>query len=136
MSIKSNNSNLTNDESAAMYDFEPDEQDLRIEKILGRCDSPVSSATLKKYLKFLKDCLELPVAVEGMDDLQNETFKLLKIDYDVEDENYGLMGSVIPLEGNSRSTDLVPLCDLEVINDKSANHQLLNDYSVWFVNNR
>lgn len=54
MNIKSNNSNPTNDKSNAIYDFEPDEQDLRIEKILGRCDSPVSSATLKKYLKLLK----------------------------------------------------------------------------------
>jgi hypothetical protein len=31
---------------------------------------------------------------------------------------------------------VLPSADLKAVNKKSRNYQLLDDYSVWFVNNR
>ena len=70
--------------------FEPDEQDFRIGKILGKLDAPVSEKTLRKYLKFLEGHLELPAAVEGLDDYHGMKFKLIGISYHTEDDNFGL----------------------------------------------
>lgn len=117
-------------------DLTEDEQDLRIKKILGKSDIPVSDKALIKYLKFLKSKLQLPTQVKGMSYYQNNKYKLLDIDYDLEDETYGLMATVKPLKEKFHGGGTVPLCDLENIDKKSLNYKLLDDYAVWFVNNR
>jgi hypothetical protein len=127
--------NSSNDEDDAVYESKPDEQDLRIEKILGKSNANVSYANLITYLEFLEKKLTFPIEVVGMDDFQNQKFTLLKIENKLEDDSYGLMAKVIPFKASSRRNHFVPLCDLEVIDKKSSNHQLLDDYSVWYVNN-
>lgn len=111
-------------------------QEKRIKKMLGNAEAPVSDRTLKKYLKFLESRLELPIVTKGMDYYQGNTYTLLDIDYDHEDEAYGLMSTVKPIKVNYSGGNNVPLCDLECVDKISKNYQFLDDYSVWFVNNR
>ncbi len=66
-----------------------------------------------------------------------DKYALLQI-LDPEDEksdnSYGLLAKVRRLSDEKQFT--LPLCDLETTDAKSMNHQLLDDYSVWCVNNR
>ena len=58
---------------------------------------------------------------------------LANFDDDI-DEFYGVMVNVKRL--SDRKKFELPLADLEATDKKSDKYQLLDDYSVWFVNNR
>ena len=63
------------------------------------------------------------------------TDKYELIDFEDEvDEFYGVMVNVKRL--SDRKKFELPLADLEATDKKSDDYQLLDDYSVWFVNNR
>lgn len=120
--------------SSDALDYESDDQDFRIRKILGNIDLIVSHKNLKKYLSFLEKNLILPCDVIGHDYHRGKKFKLLEINYDYADETYGLFGVVKNI--NDKTIGEIPLCDIESKDKKSSSHTLLDDYSVWFVNNR
>jgi hypothetical protein len=44
-----------------------------------------------------------------------------------------LYGVIVDLR-HGRLTCAFPLCDLEVIDERSPNHQPVRDYAVWFAN--
>jgi len=140
-----------------MSDYEQQEQ--RILKIFDNKKIPrVSDRSLKTYLKYLKSNLQMPCQLTGIEDFDWEEFyvfgpgskkeyeqlkksqpsytdKYELIDFEDEvDEFYGVMVTVKRL--SDRKKFELPLADLEATEKKSSNYQLLDDYSVWFVNNR
>jgi hypothetical protein len=139
-----------------------DKQDQRIANIFGTKDVPdVTDATLEIYLAYLKQHLDLPCQVTGIEDMgcfaweeyytfgpgserkyeklkkkrasYTDTFELLSFDDDY-DEDYGLVVNVRRLSDKKKFA--LTLSDLEAADKKSKNGELLDDFSVWFVNYR
>lgn len=134
-----------------------DEQDERVREILGTKNLDVSKAKLKTYLKYLKQHIEFPCMLTGIEDFDWEEFyvfgpgsqkeyKELKKTrpsytdkYDlisfvdkIENENDGILVEVERVSDKKRF--ILPLAELEETNKKTRNNQLLDDYVVWFVN--
>jgi hypothetical protein len=137
-------------------DFE--KQEKRIELVFKKKveDSSRSEKTLKIYKKLLEKELSFPVKLTGIEDFPweefyvfgpgdkeeyeelkkkrpsyTDTFNMIRID-EFYDEDYGLFAYVVRISDKKRFQ--LPLADLEAIDIKSKNYQLLDDYSVWLVN--
>jgi hypothetical protein len=137
-----------------------DKQDQRIADIFGTKDVPdVTDETLETYLDYLKQHLEIPCQVTGIEDMgcfaweeyytfgpgserqyeklkkkrasYTDTFELLSFDDDY-DEDYGLVVNVRRLSDKKKF--VLTLSDLKATDKKSKNYELLDDFSVWFVN--
>ncbi len=118
----------------------------------------VSPESLERYFAHLKAKLKLPCQLTGIEYFPweeryvfghvskaeyeklktkqpsyHDTFNLLNLDEDI-NEDYGLFVDVKRTSDNKKFT--LPLADLKAIDKHSINYQLLDDYSVWFVNNR
>jgi hypothetical protein len=134
-----------------------DKQDQRIADIFGTKDVPdVDTETLERYLDYLKQHLEFPCQLTGIEDFDWEeyyvigpgsqkeheylrktrpsymdTYELLSFDDNV-DPDYGIFVNVRRVSDKKKF--VLPLADLEATKKKSTNYQLLDDYAVWFVN--
>ena len=139
-----------------------DEQDERIYSVLGHKKVRLNDA-LKRWYKYLVLHLVLPCEVTGIEDFQweefyvigpgsaaehralrrnrpsyQDVFELTGIEIDAESE-----WSMFPEELKAhvrRKSDgkqfLLGLSELRATNEHSSDFQLLDDYSVWFVNYR
>jgi hypothetical protein len=138
--------------------FDLDEQERRIARILGEGGIPkVNNKTLKIYLAYLKKNLEFPCYLTGMEDFSweeryifghgskteyeelkktqpsyKDTFELLGFDDAVEED--GIFANVKRVSDKKEFT--LPLFELKATDEKSNNYQLLDDFSLWFVNYR
>jgi hypothetical protein len=141
-----------------------DIQDSRIRAVLGDDEKPVSEETVKRFYEHLKKNLRLPFEVTGSEDFRSEKYyvigpgdaeeykrlkktqpsykdryDLLEIDPEAESEWMLFagedMGALVRRKSDGRQFCL-GLAELEASDRKSANYQLLDDYAVWFVNNR
>ena len=141
-----------------------DIQDGRIRAVLGDDEEPVSEETVKRYHEHLKKHLKVPFEVTGIEDFRWEEFyvvgpgdaeeyKRLKktqpsyedrydlIEIDPENDSEWMLfagediGALVRRKSDGRRFCL-GLAELEATDRKSANYQLLDDYAVWFVNNR
>ena len=137
-------------------DFKKQEQ--RIESVFPKRIDDISKQieTLDIYKRFLEKNLNFPVKLTGIEDFNWEEFyvfgpgdkkeydelkktrpsysdiyNLIRIDDHVE-EDYGLFAKVTRISDRKRFQ--IPLADLKVVDQKSKNYQLLDDYSVWCVN--
>ena len=136
---------------------ELDKQDKRIAAILNEDEPPeVTCETLRKYLTHLRVNIVLPCSFTGIEDFDweeryvigggdkkeyeklkktrpsyTDVFLLLSFSDDV-DEMYGIFVKVKRASDKKQFT--LPLADLEVIDTHSSNFQLVDDFSVWFVN--
>jgi len=141
-----------------------DEQFQRIFNILGvsyEGDAEVNMENLQKYLEYLKDNLETPYIVTGIEDLgcfgweeyynfgpgSEREYNKLKKKYpsftdeytllgfhDDFDEEEGLYVDVQRISDKKKFS--LTLADLEGVDKNSKNAQLIHDHSVWFVNFR
>jgi len=133
-----------------------DKRDERILCILKSDDTERTNENLEKYLDFLKKNLSYPCVLTGLEDFNWEefyifgpgdkeeyeelkktkpsyadTFELLELLEEV-DFILGIFAKVKRISDNQ--IFLIPLADLEVVERKSKNYQLLDDFSVWIVN--
>ena len=140
------------------------EQDERIAAILADDEGLAFEDAVKRFFDHLKEKLELPCTVAPTDDLNweeyyvigpgdemeyeqlkktqpscEDRFELLEIElgawskwmlFGTED-----IGAHVQRGSDGRKFCL-GLAELEATDRKSANHQLIDDYSVWFVNSR
>jgi len=136
---------------------ELDDQDKRIEQILGRYDMDVSEEASLKYMAYLKRNIEFPCHLTGIEDFPweeyyvfgpgskkkyeklkkkqpsyTDVFNLISFENDL-DENNGILANVQRLSDKKKF--ILSLADLKSVDENSKNYQLLDDYSVWFVNN-
>jgi len=141
-------------------EIETDQQIKRVQAILEVTDEEdmvVDDENLKKYFHYLNENIGFPCIVTGIEDFRWEEFyvlgpgdqkeyeklkktrpsytdeyKILSIDgYDLD---YGILVNVRRISDRKKFT--LPLEDLEAVDKKSNNYQILDDYSVWFVNYR
>ncbi|MHC4539843.1 MAG: hypothetical protein ACYS74_08685 [Planctomycetota bacterium] len=141
-----------------------DAQDKRTATILGEIEDLSFDETIDIFCEYLKTNLSLPCEVTGIEDFRweeiyvfgpgdQEEYGHLKKTQPSYTDHCGLLG--IDREGKSewmlfwgddiganvrRISDgkefLLGLSELKATDKKSKNCQLLDDYSVWFVNNR
>ncbi len=141
-----------------------DEQDARIDAILGGTQEMSLEDARNKFYDHLRGTLELPCVVTGIEDFNWEEFyvfgpgsskeyerlrktqpsyqdkyELLGIEKDVFSEwmlfRGDDLGAHVRRQSDGREFYL-GLAELKAVDKKSRNHQLLDDYSVWLVNNR
>ncbi len=139
-----------------------DSQEVRIAQILANGDidneemQEKSPETIKKYLRYLKEKIEFPCIVTGIEDFpweeryilgpgNKKEYEKLKKDnpsykdkfeilnfYENEDYDEQIMVRVKRL--SDKKEFVLELDYLEVVDKKSPNYQVLDDYSVWHVN--
>lgn len=137
---------------------EPDAQDERIRLIFGGKIPRVTEESLSLYLTYLKEHLELPCELTGIEDFgweeqyvlgpgdwkeyeglkktmpsYSDKYHLISL-VDEVDDWMGILVHVKRVSDKKKFT--LPLSDMEATEEGSKNYQLLDDYSVWFVNNR
>jgi hypothetical protein len=141
-----------------------DEQDARIEAILGDSRDLSFEDARERFYERLRGTLELPCAVTGVEDFNweeyyvfgpgevkeykqlrktqpsyRDKFDLLGIEKDVVSE-WMLFGGDDLAARVRRPSDgrefYLGLAELRAVEKGSANDQLLDDYSVWLVSNR
>ena len=139
-----------------------DTQDQRIAAIFGAKAVPaVTTETLARYRAYLTQHLTCPCQLTGMEDLgwfsgeeydtfgpgsakayeqrkktrasSTDTYELLGFDDEV-DADDGLLVHVRRLADKKQFT--LTLSDLQTTDEQTTNHQLLDDFAVWFVNGR
>lgn len=144
--------------------FEEDEygdQMKRIQNILGfknEEEMTVDEDNLTKYYKYLNTNIDFSVSVTGIEDFHweeyyvfgpgdqgeykklkkthpsyTDKYKIIDLDDDLDWEE-GILVNVKRISDNKKFT--LPLADLESDDENSTNYQILDDYSVWFVNYR
>jgi hypothetical protein len=139
-------------------------QDARIAKILGDDEELSFEDCVNTFYHHLKESLQLPCDVTGSEDFDweeyyifgpgdpkkyeklrlnqpsfQDKFELLAIEQDVDSEWMMFLGE--DLAGHVRRKSdgkefYLGLAELKAVDKKSNNYQLLNDYAVWFINNR
>jgi hypothetical protein len=140
--------------------YELDEQDKRILNILSDGDTDEdklrkTTKTIKKYCKYLKDNLDYPCVLTGIEDFpweekfvlgfgsrrkyeklkkENPSYKdifaLINFDDDVDE--------IILVKVKRQSDNKIFVIELDCLkatDENSKNYQILDDYSVWYVNN-
>jgi hypothetical protein len=136
-------------------DWEEDESDERARCVLGKDWKSVSDKSLAKYHEHLKNKITYPCMVTGIEEFEWETlysmtsrrqkeykelkkinpcasdkYHLLSLeDWEVDD---GIIAKVKRVKDQKEFS--LPLADLETLTSDSVNYQLLDDYSVWFMN--
>jgi hypothetical protein len=142
--------------------LEREQQDQRLEDIFGTHTVPkVTEETLALYLAYLKQHLEVPCQLTGIESLgcfaweasyifgrrrpkeyaqrkqqqpsYTDTYTFLNFE-DAYDPYDGLAGKVKRVSDRKRF--VLPLAHLKATEKPSHNAQLLDDYVVWFVNGR
>ena len=134
-----------------------DDQDERIASIFDMDEIPeVSDETLRTYLQYIKDNIDTACEITGIEDFEWEEYyiigpgskkeheKLRKtrpsymdrykiIAFENEpDEDYGILVNLRRISDGKKFT--LPLADLKATDKKNPSYQILDDYSVWFVN--
>ena len=141
-----------------------DDQDRRIEAILGHKEDLDFDEAVGTFFEHLKVNLQLPCDVTGIEDFRweepyilgvwdraeherlkktqpsfEDRYKLLSIDRDTVSEWMLFRGEDIAAHVR-RIPDgrkfVLGLSELEATDPTSANYQLIDDYAVWLVNNR
>ncbi len=143
---------------------QPDAQDLRIEAIIGDDDEISFDDCVDILYNHLKASLQLPCDVTGIEDFRweeryvigpgnpkeyerlrknqpsyKDIFELLSIERDATSEwmMYGDEDVTGLVRRKSDGKEFyLGLAEIKAIDKKSVNYQLLDDYAVWFVNNR
>lgn len=126
----------------------------QLEEILGSTNLEVTKTNLKKYLKYLKQNIQYPCVVTGMDEFEweeyytmgpgskkeyqnlkktkpshTDKFNILRLNDTLDAEN-GILAEVERTSDKKKFT--LPLAELESVVEESLNTDLLEDYSMWF----
>ncbi len=140
-----------------------DAQDQRIEAILGNEQELSFEAVIERFYQHIKASLSLPCDVTGIEDFRweeyyvlgpgneaeydllcktqpsyQDTFELLAIEKEVFSEWMMFDGEDLAARVRRKSDKkefYLGLAEIEAV-EQGSNYQLLDDYSVWFVNNR
>ena len=141
-----------------------DEQDCRIEAIVGDDEDLDFHKGVKRFFKYLKAHLQLPCEVTGIEDFRweepyilggwdrkeyqqlkktqpsyTERFELEKIKHGTASEWMLYQGEDIAACVRRISDGrefILGLAEMKAIDKASPNYQLLDDYACWFVNSR
>lgn len=109
-------------------------QGMRIQAVLEDVDEDDPSAVFAAWANYLEENLTFPFEAEVAEyqergPLQEgDRFWVHRIS--LVDDSYGI---IVAGQDPRRSYDF-PLCDLDVVDEDSANYQVVDDYATWFSN--
>ncbi len=110
------------------------EQGRRIQQVLASADADDEMAALEAWEEYLAGSLTFPFEAEIYEWQERGPFQAgdrVKVTgIDLVDDLYGI---IVDLR-RERIKYAFPLCDLEVVAEDSSNHQIVEDYRVWFAN--
>jgi len=110
------------------------EDGLRIAAALEGTDRNDEKKCFENWLRHFERSLTLPCKAEVSESEENEqikegtTVEISKLSG--VNDRFGILAA-IAIDGVNYE---FPLCDLDVTDKKSANYQIVNDYTVWFAN--
>lgn len=139
------------------------DQDERIASIVGGDEAPFEDA-VERFYRYMVKSLQLPCEVTGIEDFNweeiyvfgggdpaeyeelrktqpsfKDTYELLEVFKD-QDSEWMLFFDEDLATHVRRKTDgkkfHLGLCEIKAVDKKSKNYEILDDYSVWFVNCR
>lgn len=107
----------------------------RLQRILAGVDPDDHWAVFKAWDKHLRQVLKFPFEAEVSELLMRGPLRIgdrvrIQEIADVDDDSYGI---IVKLK-QGRKTYHFPLCDLQAIDERSSNYQIIQDYAVWFAN--
>lgn len=139
-----------------MGEIDLDEFKAKIQNILGTKNLEVNSKKLNRYLKFLKQEIQMPCYLTGNEEFmweedylfgdgsqkEYENLKKTKPSYtDVfvlmqfAEKTSELDGVLVEVQRVSdQKIFILPLADLEITDENTPNYELVEDYSMWFLN--
>ena len=138
-----------------------DEQCSRIQSVFSLAEIPeVTEKTLEHYLKWLKLKLTCPCILTGIESMgyfsweeqyefgygnlkdyekikkergsYKENYKLQELDDAKVEKEWDILVPVVKVSDKKRF--IIPLSELQAADESSENYQILNDYTVWYVN--
>lgn len=113
--------------------FEELTKSSKYRKIFQGVDLDDYNEVYQKWEEYLSQNLEFPIETEVIDSeigrVRNGT-KIKLLDIDDYDDMHGIFG----IGKYGREVITFPICNLEAIDTKSKNYELLQDYSIWFAN--
>ena len=116
------------------YWFSLGEEGLRISTILVGINPKDEMECFQKWNSFLENDLSFPIQAVVTESEDNWILKIGdKVQLKSLSEIVDLYGIIAKITLDGKSFEY-PLCNLEALDKKSANFQLINDYSVWFAN--
>ena len=134
-----------------------DEQEKRTAAIFGMDEVPdVNDETLRTYLRYIKDNIDSACEITGIEDFNWEeyyiigpgskkkhdklrktrpsfldTYKIIGF-VDEPNQDYGILINLRRVSDRKKFT--LPLADLKTTDKNEPGYQILDDFSVWFVN--
>jgi hypothetical protein len=140
---------------------EIDEQFERIKAVFNTSEIPtVTGPTLRQYFEYLKANLTCPCMLTGIESIgyfgweerfefgygskgeyqrlrrergsYHDQYELRTLEDATVDEDCDILVKVERIPHRKRFT--IPLSELQAVDEDSDNYQLLNDYTVWYVN--
>ena len=138
-----------------------DEQSSRIKSVFTLAETPeVTEANLEHYFGWIKHKLTFPLILTGIESMgyfsweeryefgygnqkdyerlkkergsYKESYELKTLDNAKIEEDWDILVPVVRVSDKRRFT--IPLSELQAADENSENYQLLNDYTVWYVN--
>ncbi len=109
------------------------EQGKRVQQIVNSAVSEREIDVFRAWHKHLETYLQFPFQArvsESQHSPMRQGDALKVLDVSLLDDSYGTIVAVKHRHGLYE----LPLCDLEVSDPSSPNHDLVDDYSVWFAN--
>ena len=110
------------------------DQGARIKQVLHGVDELDEIAVLQAWENFLGDKLTFPFAAKVVEGQERGRIRIndrvTVKGMSIMDDLYGL---IVEIRHKNRQCEF-PLCDLEVVDKKSANYLPVRDYCVWFAN--
>jgi len=110
------------------------EDGLRIAAVLGGMERKDEMICFDIWYKYLNSVLSFPIQAVV---LESEYKGLIEEDTKVEitalstvNDMYGIMAAIKVTENKQD----FPLCDLDVMDERSAGYQFIKDYTIWFAN--
>ena len=136
--------------------FNPKQFESKLRQILGSKNINISLGNVIKYLDYIKKNIQLPCCVTGVEEFEweeeytmgsgskkeykqlkktqpshTDRFRINRLE-DLFVEEDSIFVEVQRL--SDRKKFILPLADLESVDVISRNQELLDDYSVWFIN--
>jgi hypothetical protein len=110
------------------------DQDKRIGQVLAGVDTDDEMVALDAWDEYLTQHLTFPFEAEVAEFQERGPLRdgdrVQVLDISELDDSYGILVHVRAKRGEYD----FPLCDLEVVDKRSPNYRVVDDYAVWFAN--
>ena len=113
--------------------FENEDKSIQYGKLFRGIKLDNYNGLYQKWEEYLIENLDFPIETKVVETQRGRIrngAKIKLLDIEDYDDQYGIFG----IGKFEREAITFPICDLEVIDKKSRNYELLRDYAIWFAN--